>query len=143
MEIGRPFQTFSTLATACRSRRVLRWTYWSHSGTRTARWLSSYGAMSMPGGEAVALQRRERAVVADEVRDRVGHRSPPASSYGQHRTGRVEGLLSAKVTEEWYWEPYEWEGMNEPVPGHGEKLVLYRVGTSGADHQDISWRREP
>jgi hypothetical protein len=30
-----------------------------------------------------------------------------------------EGLLSAKVTEEWYWQPYEWEGMNEPVPGHG------------------------
>ena len=38
----------SHLATAYRSRRVLRWTYWSHSGTRTARWLSSYGAISMP-----------------------------------------------------------------------------------------------
>jgi hypothetical protein len=43
-----------------------------------------------------------------------------------------EGLLSAKVTEEWYWEPYEWEGMNEPVPGHGEKLVLYRFSVRAA-----------
>jgi hypothetical protein len=57
----------------------------------------------------------------------------------------LEGLLSAKVTEKWYWEPYEWEGMNEPVRGHGEKLVMYRVGTSGANAttQDISWQREP
>jgi len=56
-----------------------------------------------------------------------------------------EGLLSAKVTEESYWEPYEWKGKNEPVPGHGEKLVLYRVnGTSGADAttQDISLRQD-
>lgn len=55
-----------------------------------------------------------------------------------------EGLLGANLTEEWYWEPYEWEGMNEPVAGHGEKLVLYRVsGTSGADGQraDVQWPR--
>lgn len=57
-----------------------------------------------------------------------------------------EGLLGAKLTEEWYWEPFEWEGMNEPVPGHGEKLVLYKVsGTSGAepDTADILWQRAP
>lgn len=55
-----------------------------------------------------------------------------------------EGLLGAKVTEEWYWEPFEWDGMNEPVPGHGEKLVLFKVsGTSGADaeKEDILWQR--
>lgn len=57
-----------------------------------------------------------------------------------------EGLLGAKVYQEWYWEPYEWEGVYEPVPGHGEKLLLSRVrGTSGADPnvQDLSWHREP
>src|SRR5438477_12479918 len=47
-EIGRPFQTFSRFAVAWRSRSVRRWTYWSQSGTRTARWLSGYGRMSMP-----------------------------------------------------------------------------------------------
>jgi hypothetical protein len=55
-----------------------------------------------------------------------------------------EGLLGARLTEEWYWEPFEWEGVNEPVPGHGEKLTLYRVtGTSGAnrDSEDIAWQR--
>ena len=55
-----------------------------------------------------------------------------------------EGLLGAKVRQEWYWEPFEWEGMNEPVPGHGEKLILWSVkGSSGADPtvEDIDWRR--
>lgn len=55
-----------------------------------------------------------------------------------------EGLLGAKVYQEWYWEPYEWEGVSEPVPGHGEKLVLYQVtGSSGAepDAADIEWKR--
>lgn len=55
-----------------------------------------------------------------------------------------DGLLGAKLTEEWYWEPFEWEGMNEPVAGHGEKLTLYRVtGMSGAvrDTEDIAWQR--
>src|SRR5215213_4312284 len=47
-EIGRPFQTFSRLATAWRSSSVRTWTYWFHSGTRNARWLSEYGVMSMP-----------------------------------------------------------------------------------------------
>src|SRR5215213_6015015 len=45
IEIGRPFQTFSALAFAWRSSRVRTWTYWSHSGTRKARWLSGYGGM--------------------------------------------------------------------------------------------------
>ena len=57
-----------------------------------------------------------------------------------------EGLLGAKVHLEWYWEPYEWEGGNEPVPGRGEKLLLSKVtGTSGADSTvaDIDWQRAP
>jgi hypothetical protein len=40
-EIGRPFQTFSRLAPAWRSRSSRTCTYWSHSGTRKARWLIS------------------------------------------------------------------------------------------------------
>jgi hypothetical protein len=55
---------------------------------------------------------------------------------------QYEGLLGAKVTQEWYWEPHEWEGLAEPVTGHGEKLVLHRVtGTSGAEADDIRWER--
>ena len=55
-----------------------------------------------------------------------------------------EGLLGAHITQDWSWEPHEWEGIREPVPGHGEKLILYSVkGTSGsqAGLDDISWNR--
>jgi type II secretory pathway pseudopilin PulG len=53
-----------------------------------------------------------------------------------------EGLLGARLTQEWYWEPHEWEGLQEPVLGHGEKLVLHRVtGTSGAEPDDVNWER--
>ena len=39
-EIGRPFQTFSRVATAWRSMSPRTCSYCSHSGTRYARWLS-------------------------------------------------------------------------------------------------------
>ena len=47
LAVGSPKRTPSA-AVAWRSRSVRRWTYWSQSGTRTARWLSGYGRMSMP-----------------------------------------------------------------------------------------------
>lgn len=57
---------------------------------------------------------------------------------------QFEGLLGAKVIQEWYWEPVDWEGLDEPVAGHGEKLILHRIsGTSGAEPDDIRWERAP
>ncbi len=57
---------------------------------------------------------------------------------------QYEGLLGARVMQEWYWEPLDWQGLDEPVPGHGEKLILHRVtGTSGAEPDDIMWERAP
>ena len=61
-EIGRPFQTFSRFALAWRSRSVRLWTYRSHSATRTARWLSGYGASRCRGredGRAASRRRRD------------------------------------------------------------------------------------
>jgi hypothetical protein len=57
----------------------------------------------------------------------------------------AEGLLGARLREEWYWEPFEWQGLNEPVAGHGVKLILYRLsGSSGANagETDILWERD-
>jgi hypothetical protein len=54
-----------------------------------------------------------------------------------------QGLLGASIHQEWYWEPFEWAGAAEPAPGHGAKLVLYRMsGRSGVSGQnDIGWMR--
>jgi hypothetical protein len=63
-----------------------------------------------------------------------------------HMAVTYDGLLGARITQDWYWEPDEWMGFIEPVAGHGEKLVLYSMtGTSGAKPgaQDVSWTRGP
>lgn len=55
-----------------------------------------------------------------------------------------QGLLGARLEQEWYWEPFEWGGRSEPAPGHGQKLLLYRLsGRSGApaEQNDIGWMR--
>jgi hypothetical protein len=71
----------------------------------------------------------------------------PATVHSQWVVIVVEyqGLFGASVKQEWYWEPFEWEGAREPVVGHGAKLLLYSVtGMSGAEASvtDIVWQRE-
>jgi hypothetical protein len=58
---GRPaVPDVSRFAVAWRSSMVRRWTYWSHSGTRTATWLSGYGRMSI-----ALASRRSRCCAAN------------------------------------------------------------------------------
>jgi len=62
-----------------------------------------------------------------------------------HISVTYDGLLGARITQDWYWEPDGWMGFIEPLPGHGEKLILHSVmGTSGTEPgvQDVVWSRD-
>ena len=87
-EIGRPFQTFSTIGdrVPLEERPEVDVLVPLGDADRQVAQLVRRD-VDAARGEAVALLRRERPVVPDDVRDRVGHLSPSAD----HRTSRTAG----------------------------------------------------
>ena len=76
------------------------------------------------------------------------HRFAPGAGTRMLRTDWVlieatyAGPLGSRLTQQWYWEPNDWAGSEEPVAGHGDKLILWSLeGRSRTGSEDVRFHR--